>query len=284
MSADGSCFASVSEDGAVRTWDTASRTCTTTFKCYPDSNKTIPDPSGHPDPPFVLAFSADGTRLASMSMQAGIQLWDVVSGTRLATMKGSPGFVTSLAVSPDGAYLAAGSLNVRTYEAASGACITTSAENDNNVKTLIFSPDGRRLASAESSISDREPVRVRMWDVMTGACIATLGQFNSRVDGIGFSLDGSYLFTSSRDGIYSWKIVDFSRERVDAVPGHIPLCREIDISSDKMVYVTSQKGRFRVCHLPDAVEAMTFYAQDGIALIGCPDGRTYILSFSEMDI
>jgi WD40 repeat protein len=60
---------------------------------------------------YSVAFSPDGTILASGSGDHKIKLWDVATGKEQATLKGHTGGVYSVAFSPDGTILASGSLD-----------------------------------------------------------------------------------------------------------------------------------------------------------------------------
>jgi len=58
---------------------------------------------------YALAFSPDGTRLASGSLDHTIRIWDVATGEGRATLTGHAGRVMAVTFSPDGKSLASGS-------------------------------------------------------------------------------------------------------------------------------------------------------------------------------
>ena len=67
--------------------------------------------TGHGGSVGSVAFSPDGSTLASGSYDETIKLWDVARGTELRTLHGHSDWVWSVAFSPDGSTLASGSFD-----------------------------------------------------------------------------------------------------------------------------------------------------------------------------
>jgi len=85
--------------------------------------RLLADLRGHTDDVFALAWSPDGSRLASAGRDRSIRIWDTESWSQLALLNGHAAYVWSLAFSPDGSRLASGSGDgtVRIWNAEAGS-------------------------------------------------------------------------------------------------------------------------------------------------------------------
>lgn len=102
-------------DGAIRLWDLHSRTKVFTLR------SELHLRSGHDASALCLAFSPDGSLLASGHVDGNVHLWDAVQGLEIAVKLRHEASVGALAFSPDGSTLATGSMdaNLRLWEVGS---------------------------------------------------------------------------------------------------------------------------------------------------------------------
>jgi WD40 repeat protein/serine/threonine protein kinase len=144
---------------------------------------------------FGLAFNADGTRLASTSVDGKVKIWDATTGRDLLTLKGHSGRARNVAFSPDGASLAScgDDRTVRVWDAATGRETFALKGMDHFSGGVAFSPDGTRLAAASADST------VRVWDAKTGAEVLTLEGHKDWAHGVAFSPDGTRLASTSGD-------------------------------------------------------------------------------------
>ena len=151
---------------------------------------------GHTGKVWSVAFSPDGSLVASGSVDDTMRLWRVNQGSLLRTMTGHPFPVRTLAFSPDGALIASGSYDglIRIWRVIDGMLIHALSGHGGWVIDLDFSPDGRTLVSCGDDYT------VRLWRVTDGKLLQTIDEGMSGLNGVVFSRDGSMLAWGEADG------------------------------------------------------------------------------------
>jgi WD40 repeat protein/tRNA A-37 threonylcarbamoyl transferase component Bud32 len=165
-----------------------------------------------------LAFSPDGSRLASGSLDGSIKVWDAASGQELHTLKGHARAVYTMFFSPDGTRLKSGSNDgtIKLWDAAGGRELRTirAQTGPRNVffdatwegtrvakGTMVFSADGGRLATGSDDGT------IKLWDAVSGQELGTLKGHTGYIESVAFSPDGNRLASGSMDGtIKIWDV------------------------------------------------------------------------------
>ncbi|KAJ7436685.1 hypothetical protein B0H11DRAFT_2256016 [Mycena galericulata] len=204
FSPDGTRIASGSGDKTIRVWDTATGQqvgeplagyTASVLKWDAATGQQVGEAlAGHTDLVWSVAFSPDGTRIASGSDDTTIRVWDAVTGQQVEALVGHAA-VLSVAFSPDGMCIASGSRDqtIRVWDAATGQQVGKAlAGHTNSVRSVAFSPDGMRIVSGSENI--------RVWDAATVQQVSeALEGHTDSVWSVAFSPDGTRIASGSAD-------------------------------------------------------------------------------------
>ena len=224
---------------------------------------------GHTDNVRGLAFSQDGSRIATGSFDGTAKVWDAVTSRELFTIPGHPGEVLYASFSPDGRRLATSSEDhtAKVWDAITGVELFTLTGHTAGVVIVTFSPDGTRIATGADDGS------VKMWDTATGSELFTLNHPGT-VYGAAFSPDGKRLATASNAEIV--KVWDaLSGKELFSFTGHTSAIVSISFSPDATRLATaSRDGTAKIWDATSGQELLTLYGSGvGICCVAfSPDG------------
>ena len=145
----------------------------------------------------ALAWSANGTRLASGGRDHVVRIWELATGRERARGIGHGGDISCLAFSHDGRRLASGSWDgtVRIWHVGDGSCLHTLSPQGMTVNAVAFSADDRFLAVACWNGS------VRVFRSEDGDLAAALDGSSQTINAVAWFPDGERLAAAGADRV-----------------------------------------------------------------------------------
>jgi WD40 repeat protein len=178
--------------------------------------QNLADPKGkllalpHQGEVWSVAFSPDGTKMATGCADGFARIYDVPAGSLLAVTAAKEKDMWRVTFSPDGRYLATASgdmesTSAKIWNAETGAEVFSLVGHAARVRGIAFSPDGKLIATGSRDET------IRIWDSGSGK---ELKKFALEKKGVGpietndlqFTPDGKTLIAATHEGGKAWEV------------------------------------------------------------------------------
>jgi hypothetical protein len=143
----------------------------------------------------AVAWSPDGTRVATGSLDNTARVWDAATGQPIGAPLQHQDVVMAVVWSPDGTRVATGSVDdtARVWDARTGQAIGPPLVHQSYVVAVAWSPDGTRILTGSWDKT------ARVWDARTGQAIGAPLQHHAEVVAVAWSPAGTRVMTGSWD-------------------------------------------------------------------------------------
>ncbi|MFD0684747.1 WD40 repeat domain-containing protein [Actinomadura fibrosa] len=236
--------------------------------------------AGHGDAVRHVAWSPDGTRIATASRDGTARIWDAAGAT--ATVLGDhAGMVEMAAWSPGSTRVATASRDgtVGIWDAATGLRTGRFTDAADVVRAVAWSPDGRWIASGSRDLS------IRIYEADTAELVGELRGHTDNILGLAWSPDSTRLASGSHDRtVRIWSapaaelqiVLRGPEDFVEGVAWHPDGTRVAAASGDQTVRVFDVRsgGQTMLIRAHEERAWNVAWSPDGTRLASCGGDRT----------
>jgi len=212
FSPDGTQFASRSQS-KVRLWDLK-------------TGEEVLENNWSPSVGKGVAYSPDGTWVASGNRDGRILVKDTKTGKEIYSLKGHSNDVMTIVFNVDGSRIISGGADgtVKVWDVKNGSC-NFGVEPQKYSWALAFSDDGSKFASG-SGVGE-----VTIWNSQTRKKISTFGEIGVGIQSADFSPSGEYIATGNQDDSAKiWSVE--TGKLLRTLRGHKDSVRGVEFSPD----------------------------------------------------
>jgi RNA polymerase sigma factor (sigma-70 family) len=234
-----------------------------------DTGKAIRSLPGHKDRLTSVAYSPDGTSIATAAWDGTIRLWDPKSGKEVRrldvppTESYNPAYLSQVLFSPDNQFIVAAQQSMPNEP---GVIVwnrrTGERVRDFPGECIAFSPDGKHIACGGSAIPKLG--NIRLYELATGKVVRGMHSQQDRIRSLTFSPDGKTLVST---GALPRPLSLDGSERLGFMPA---VNRVWDVTTGK--------------ELPSTLKRLEFGGGLSKCLALSPDGRTLAVADSLWEI
>jgi WD40 repeat protein len=165
----------------------------------------------HSDVVTSVAFSLDGTQLATASADKTVRVHNLTEGGKgFLALRGHAGSVLTVAFSPDGETIVTASADrsIKVWEAKTGKLLHSFSNHTGIVHCIAFRPNTQHAFCASGS----DDKTVRVWQPQIGRMVRIVRGHEGAILAVVYSRDGSKIFSAGTEGVI--RVVDADSDEI----------------------------------------------------------------------
>ncbi len=189
---------------------------------------------GHTKGVNAVAYSPDGKKILSASIDHTIKEWSVSSGKCIQTLEGHTDVVKCLAYNSDGTKALSGSddKTIIEWDLEKGKDIETFKGHNGAITTLLYWQNDEKILSGALDKT------VKLWDVKSNKCLNTYSKFDGAVVKIAIHPNGKQFAAASREKVFQEWYIE-TGETIQIYIGHQLPVESLDYNKDGSRLVSS---------------------------------------------